>query len=151
MATAYERTRGFTFVEILVVAVVVAILTTMAYPSYQEAVRKSRRAEGKAALMQVMQQQERYYSLHNSYIAFSSGSTGGDEKRFKWYSGESPARSAYEIRAAACKDESIRDCVLLIAEPGTSAVNPGHKDAACGSLTLSSTGEKGADGPDCWN
>lgn len=46
---------GFTLIEIMVVAVIVAILATIAYPSYQSSIRKAKRSEGHAALMQLMQ------------------------------------------------------------------------------------------------
>jgi type IV pilus assembly protein PilE len=140
--------RGFTLIELMMVVVVVAILAAVAYPSYQEAVRKAKRAEGRAALMELMQQQERYYSQKNTYIEFSSTSTDANEKRFKWHSGDSPQSSAYEIYGAACADD-ISNCVILTARPGTDKVSR-YVDNKCGELTLSSTGKKTAVGNDCW-
>ena len=101
-------------------------------------------------LSSLMQQQERYYSLHNSYIKFSFSSSEADEKKFKWFSGDSAKSSAYEIKGEACENESIRNCVLLTAEPGTANVDSNYKDPVCGKLTLTSTGVKGADGKNCW-
>lgn len=143
--------RGFTLIELMAVVAVLGILAAFAYPSYQETIRKGKRTEGRAALTALMQQQERYYSQHNSYSKFGSSSTSDDEKRFKWYSGAKPATSAYEISGDACKDETIQNCVILTAKPGTSNVDPRYKDPECGSLTLTSTGLKGADGTRCWN
>lgn len=141
---------GFTLIEILIVTVVLAVLASLAYPSYQDAVRKSRRAEAQAALMELMQQQERHYSRHNSYVAFSSAGGAGAERRFKWFSGSAPADSAYEISGEACTGDTIENCIVLTARPGTDAVNASFRDPACGALTFSSTGAKGADRPDCW-
>ena len=152
-AVRYGRS-GFSLIELMTTLAIIAILAAVAYPSYQDSVRKARRAEGRAALMQLMQQQERYYSQNNSYIAFSSSSTDAGGKSFKWYSGDSPEHSAYEISGAACQNENIRDCVQLTASPGTSKVNASFKDAVCGKLMLTSTGEKtssGAGAPGvCW-
>lgn len=146
------RRRGFTLIEILVVTVIMLILATVAFPSYQESVRKAKRAEGRAALLQVMQQQERYYSQNSSYIAFSSSSTDEREKRFAWHSGGQADESAYEIHATACENESIRNCVLLVATPGTTRVDSNYRDAKCGNLMLTSTGMKTAstDADGCW-
>lgn len=143
---------GFTLIEVMVVCAIVAILAGIAYPSYESAIRKTKRAEGRAALMQLLQQQERFYSQHNTYIVFSSSSTDPNEKRFKWYSGDGAAGSAYEIDGAACTGETIKDCVLLTATPGTSKVNDGFRDPACGKLMLTSTGLKSSSGTatDCW-
>ncbi len=143
---------GFTLIEVLTVLAVIVVLATIAYPSYQESVRKAKRAEGRSALMQLMQQQERYYSQRTTYIAFSSESTEDNAKKFKWYSGDSPAASAYEINGTACPGDLIQNCVLLTAKPGTDKVNFRFADPACGELSLTSTGVKKAVGnaADCW-
>ena len=140
--------KGFSLVELMVVLVILAILAAIEYPSYLESVRKTRRAEGRAALMQLMQQQERHYSQNGSYIAFSSTAPNG----YQWFSGNTPASSSYEIVATACKEDTLDNCILLIAEPGTKNVNAAHKDDACGELSLSSNGIKAAAGPgtQCW-
>lgn len=144
------RHPGFTLIEVIVALVIAMILASIAYPSYLESVRKSRRMEGRAALLQLMQQQERYYSLHNSYIRFSSSSTDEDERKFRWFSGSSAQASAYEIKAEACASDTIANCVLLTAMPGTSKVDEKYKDPVCGELSLTSTGIKTANKPDCW-
>lgn len=144
------RQAGLTLIELMVVMAIVAILAGIAYPSYQDSVRKAKRAEARATLLQVMQQQERYYSQRNTYVAFSSASTDPDAKRFKWFSGNDAASSAYEISGQACSGASLQDCVQLSAKPGTGKVDSTYKDSACGMLTLTSTGEQGADGKGCW-
>ncbi|WP_282183679.1 type IV pilin protein [Herbaspirillum sp. ST 5-3] len=141
---------GFTLIEIMVALVIIVILSLIAYPGYQEAVRKGRRAEARAALMQLLQQEERAYSQHNSYIKFSQESTEEEEKKFKWFSGETSKSSAYEIKAEPCKNDTIRNCVQLIAMPGTKNVDSSYKDIACGELSVTSTGLKAANSPDCW-
>jgi type IV pilus assembly protein PilE len=95
-----------------------------------------------------MQQQERHYSRYNTYIDFSRASPNG----FKWHSADTPQRSAYEISAAGCKDESLQDCVMLSAQPGTAHVDAHYRDEACGTLTLASSGAQGATGSaaGCW-
>lgn len=152
---------GYTLIEITVVLLIIMILTLVAYPNYQHAVIKSKRSEGKAALMKLMQQQERYFSSHMRYFAFASSSTAHDAfvnselsgdpnaNGFAWFSGESAVASAYELSAQAC-DDDIRDCVLLLATPGTNRVDQNFHDVACGILTLDSTGRKSASSSQCW-
>ncbi len=58
---------GFTLVELLIAAVVVAILAAIAIPSYFDSVRKSRRSEASAALVQLQQAQERWRAGNPAY------------------------------------------------------------------------------------
>lgn len=139
---------GFTLIELMVALAITAILASVAYPSYVEAVRKAKRVEGRAALLQLMQQQERIYSLQNSYEAFSA--TSQNNGKFKWFSGNAPTSSAYEIRAEACSEELIGNCVLLTAEPGTNKVDTNFKDPLCGALSVTSTGKRLPDTEGCW-
>jgi type IV pilus assembly protein PilE len=139
---------GFSLVELMVVLLVLAILAAIQYPSYLESARKAKRTEGRAALAQLMQQQERYYSQNASYVAFSSTTPNG----YKWFSGNTPASSAYEIAASPCKEDTLQNCVLLIAKPGTDKVDMAYKDDTCGDLSLASNGVKAASGhgTHCW-
>lgn len=141
---------GFTLLELMVVVIIVGILAMIAFPAYTESVLKTKRAEGKAALMQGMQQQERHYTLHASYIAFNAESPADTLSRFKWFSGNTPASSAYEIHAQACDGRSIRDCVQLVARPGTEKVDRRYRDPRCDNLILTSEGSRRAAMESCW-
>lgn len=141
---------GFTLMELMIAAIVIGVLAMIAFPSYTESVLKTRRAEGTAALMNAMQQQERHYTAHATYLAFDAESSAEDARGFKWFSGDAPASSAYEIHARACDGKSIRDCVQLLAQPGTERVNAGHRDPRCGNLILTSEGRRSAAADSCW-
>lgn len=54
-----RRVAGFTLIELMIVIVIVGILAAIAYPSYQNSVRKSRRADAHAAISALQQGQER--------------------------------------------------------------------------------------------
>lgn len=143
-----RRDPGFSLLELMVVLTILAILAAFQYPSYKESVRKARRAEGRAALAEVMQQQERIYSQQSTYVAFSASDPNG----FRWYSGEAPKASSYELRGEPCKNDTLKNCIVIKAVPGTAKVNPSFQDDLCGELSLSSNGIKSASGTgnDCW-
>ena len=143
---------GFTLVEVLMVLAILAILTVVSYPTYAGYITKTRRTEGQIALIEAIGQQERFYTSHNTYIAFDSSSLDLEEKRFKWWSATSAQRSAYELRARACPGQSLAQCVEVQAVPGTGKVDASFKDADCETLTLDSAGGRKASGPfdRCW-
>lgn len=144
--------RGFTLTELIIAMAIAGILASVAYPTYQEAVRKTRRAEARTALMQLMQQEERFYSQNTRYVAFSSDSIEQEGKAFKWYSGSTPDSSAYELSAAACAGDTLSNCVTITARPRGEKIESAFRDPVCGALALSSTGARSAAGgvDRCW-
>lgn len=64
---AFLRHRGFTLIELMIVVAAIAILTTIALPSYQSYVIKSRRTDAKNGLLDLASREERYFSVNNTY------------------------------------------------------------------------------------
>jgi type IV pilus assembly protein PilE len=143
--------RGFTLIEMLVVLAILAILAAVAYPNYAGHVVRTKRTEGQIALIEAMQQQERYHLQYNTYAEFSSSSEGAATPGFRWWSGASAAVSMYELDAHACPGRDIADCVEVRASPGTARVDGRFHDAECGALTLDSLGVQGSERSGrCW-
>ena len=67
---------GFTLVEMMIVVAMVAILASVAYPSYLSQVAKGRRADGKQALVELAQKMERFYSERGTYLGATLGAGG---------------------------------------------------------------------------
>jgi type IV pilus assembly protein PilE len=160
--------QGFTLLELMIVVAVVGILASIAYPSYINSILKGRRAEGRAALTDLLQQQERYLTQKNCYLGFTTDSSGNATATapspstacggitattvpFKTFSGDSLANSAYLLSADTCPDNaggtlSIADCVRVVATP----IKP---DPDAGNLRITSTGTKDCTGTNttvCW-
>ena len=62
-----RKASGFTLLEMTIVAVIVAILVTIAYPSYQAHIRKSVRASAESHLMDVAARQQQYLFDSRAY------------------------------------------------------------------------------------
>ena len=158
---------GFSLIELMIVLAIVAILVSIAYPAYTSAILKGKRAEGRAALAELMQQQERYLTQTNCYLGFTApsgvatasapspaaacGGVTATTVPFKPFSGDSLAKAAYLLSADVCPAGagtlSIADCVRVIAIPVAT-------DAEAGTLRMTSTGTKdctGGTNPSvCW-
>ncbi|HEY4072457.1 MAG TPA: type IV pilin protein [Herbaspirillum sp.] len=141
-----SRQSAFTLIEIMTVLLIISILSAFAYPSYRQAKLKTARAEGRAALMRLMQQQEREYTQKHRYQRFSVGDETTSFLRFSGASGTDKA-SAYRLDARACEtlgqagsQADDQDCILLRAIPA-----PSFSDPLCNILTLDSTGKQGVD------
>ena len=97
-----RRHRGFTLIELLVATGVTAVLSSVAYPSFQGTVHKVRRSDALVAMLQVQAAQERWRSNNAGYgslddVRAPARSAAGH------YTLEVPVRSAsgYEVLATA--------------------------------------------------
>lgn len=61
------RMKGVTLIELMIVIVVVAILASIAVPSYRSYVLRSHRVEAKTALLNLAAAQEKFYLVNNTY------------------------------------------------------------------------------------
>lgn len=132
---------GFTLLELMIAVVIVAILASIAIPSYQNSVTKTRRAEGKALLLQGAAAQETNFTEYNQY-AVDITTNAPPTKRALSLSSES---GYYNM---AISGASANGWTL------TAAPQAPHVDAICGSLTLTHLGVKGITGSgtvaECW-
>jgi type IV pilus assembly protein PilE len=83
-----KRTGGFTLIELMIVVVIISILAAIAYPSYQDSVRKGRRSAAQAFLMEAANKQQQYltdtrtYALGAGFLGTLSISAPSDVTKF---------------------------------------------------------------------
>jgi type IV pilus assembly protein PilE len=133
---------GFSLIELMIAVVIVSILAAIAYPAYQDSIRKARRADAQAALTGLAAVMERAFSDSNTYagVVLDDPATTATEAGAV-YPGwapvdEPPARRVYSLTlvTADATGYTVRATPL-----GNSIV------ASDGILELTSTGRRGWD------
>ena len=67
------RNRGVTLVELLMVIVIIAILSSIAVPTYRSYVLRAQRTEATATLLRVQAAEEKFFAQNNIYAADLTG------------------------------------------------------------------------------
>lgn len=140
-----RRQCGYTLTELMITVLIVAVLASVALPSYLEQTRKTRRSDAQAALMQAAQALERCYTLYNAYD-----------------SDNCPALSDGALAAGYTSSEGgyyALSLPTLTATTYTLSAKPqeGQSNDKCGTLTLDQSGvrdvvdaDSGVTAADCW-
>ena len=129
------KQRGFTLIELLVTATIIAIIASVAIPSYQKNVQRSARSDGTTALLDLMRAQENFFANEFTYT--------NDLTELNYAGNYKSASQRYKISASACGAEVLTKCVLLTATPLEGQVSDG-------SLTLDSRGNRTHNGTQGW-
>ena len=113
----YKQTIGITLIELLVVLAIVSIIVTLAYPSFQSQMTENRRVDGKRILLEIMNEQQKFFSRNSRYTAdlVASGIVGLSYPD-PYGNGNVPSdKGFYRVTAQACPTFTINQCVELTA------------------------------------
>jgi type IV pilus assembly protein PilE len=132
--------RGFTLIELMIAVAIIGILSAIAYPAYQDYVRRSNRAEAQAILMENAQLFERFFTANNTYV-------GAGTAVLTTAQSQSPKTGTAKYTISATT-ETASAFTLQAAPSG------GYSDPKCGTLTLNQVGTTTKSGTgslsDCW-
>jgi len=146
--------RGFTLIELLVTIAIVALLVSIAMPSYRRYVMASNRAEAWAALLQVQSGEEKFYMQNSAYTTDLTDPPGQGGLGIA-LTGSGGAlytannNYAISIATAACNPAAAAVCGYTAT--ATAANNQVNDNAACLTFTIDSLGQRTpADSTGCW-
>ncbi len=133
-----KKNKGMTLIELMVVVAIIGILAGIAYPSYQESVRKSRRAEAHTDLFGLQLAMEKARGNCATYA--TSIGTGGCASKQVAYTANS---SYYSLSISGATASAY---TLTATATGNQA-----SDTECKTITLQRDGTQGGtSGSACW-
>lgn len=145
-----QHSPGFTLIELMIAVAVVGILAAIAYPSYQDSVRKSRRADAKSALLDAAQRQERFYTENNQYTSRITPAADPCSNTLATikagtdcglgYAADTTTDGYYKLTIAAPEVNTRRNTFTITATPVTGKSQT--QDSNCEAFTLNQTGVK---------
>ena len=130
--------KGFTLIELLIALIVLAILAGIAYPSYMEQVKKSRRGDAQAALLELSQFMEKFYTANSCYQNTGTDglcSTAADNTQPVLPFTQSPKQGATKYYDLTLQASTIATRYILRATPIAGGAQDGD-----GYLELTNTG-----------
>ena len=128
--------RGFTLIEVMIVVVIVAILASIAYPSYRNQVIKGNRAAAQGYMMSLSSRQEQIMLDRRQYAAAASNAAIATTAGLPSVTSE--VSKFYDLKIESPNPATPALPSYLI----TATPIAGSMQASDGNLTLDSTGMK---------
>lgn len=114
MHTMKNRIRGFTLVELMITVAIVAILASIAIPSYREQLRRGAVEEGLAELGRARIAAEQYFLDNRTYVDFNCTAFGS--AKFPVTCNPAPDATTYTLTATG--NGNVSGFVYTINESG---------------------------------
>jgi type IV pilus assembly protein PilE len=143
------RQKGFTLVELLVTLAILGILAGIAYPSYQNSIRKTRRTDGISAALAIQVAQEKFRA-NCPFYAQSIGSTNtcGSTAALSTVQGDTTSNEGYYTISIGTGTATGNAYTITIDPTGVQAADT---DCDPMTLTFNATNPTGLKGPaGCW-
>ena len=139
-----RRSSGFTLTELMVVVAIISLLSMIAYPSFMQSVRKSKRTDAQAALTRASNNLERFFGTNGTYT------TDATQLGLISDAGTAYSDNSHYVMTVTAGATGIGTSYVVNASAAAGDMQEG--DTGCTTLTLDSLGRRTPDptASRCW-
>ena len=143
-----KKQAGFTLVELMIVVAIIGILASVAYPSYIESTRATKRATAQSDLLQLASFLERRFTENNTYLIANGSSDPITSTACNTAGGCTPALQggiSHDNYIYSFSGTPSQSSFVLQAVP-----QGGQMNDKCGTMTYAQTGGTTSSSVNCW-
>lgn len=129
------RQQGFTLLELMIIVAIIGVLAAIAYPSYQEYVRRSHHGDMQSEMMRISQEAQRYFTSRRNFNGMTLANLGSNGS----FPTNNPRYNLAITTQPSAGNANIHNRWVLTATPVASSSQAGY-----GTIKLNSDGHK------CW-
>jgi type IV pilus assembly protein PilE len=137
--------RGVTLIELMTVVVVMAIIASIAVPTYRKYLIRAQRSEAKIALLQLQTAQEKFYLQNNAYTDKVTTSSTAENPGLGLPGTSETGRYKIAVALGAGGQTYVATASPLVGQTD---------DKDCANMTLTERGVRGVSGTQtpefCW-
>jgi type IV pilus assembly protein PilE len=132
MTRAMRLQRGFTLVELMIVILVIAIIASIAVPTYRSFILRAQRSDATAALLRARSAQEKFFLQNRRYMTDADLTALGLNM------------SEHGFYTVATAPDGARPLPNFALTAAPAAGSPQAQDTKCASFTLDDVGTRGS-------
>lgn len=141
------KQKGITLIELMIVVVIVAILASIAFPSYNQYVMRSKRVTAEGDLYAFRNAMQRYFAENNTYLGAADAGADTGAPATTLFPSQSPidgGSAAYTLTISAATATTFTVQATTVGA---------QTNDVCGNLTLNSINQRGVGSStveNCW-
>jgi len=114
-----RKAKGFTLIEVLIVVALIAILTAIALPSYQDYVLRGKITEATSTLSELRIRAEKWFANNRTYVGFNQAVPGARYFAYDCNTPAVPTATTYTCQAVGVPAQGMNGFTYTIDDANT--------------------------------